>query len=158
DSRLLAAGGRHQPISLWDVGTGKERFALEALPEDVRTIAFSPDGRLVAAGDAEGVVYLWEVSTGKVRRRLEGHRGAIRPLAFSPAGKTLTSASAGSSALVWDVTGPLRDGRPRTALRSAAERERLWADLAGEAGRADDAIRDLIAVPADAVPFLKDRL
>src|SRR5262249_28158817 len=48
--------------------------------------------------------------------------------------------------------------RLHTALRSAAERERLWADLAGEAGRADDAIRDLIAVPADAVPFLKDRL
>jgi WD40 repeat protein len=165
DFRLVATvgpplpAGDPQPVRLWDVSTGKELFALEGPEEEFTAVAFSPDGKLVAAGTAGGVVFLWEVSTGKVRRRLPGHQGRIRALAFAPDGTTLASGSADSTALVWGLIRPLREGGAGSAPRSAADLERLWTDLAGiDAGKADDAIRDLLTTAAEAVAFLKERL
>src|SRR5262249_43842872 len=103
DNQILATGGWYQPVHLWDVGTGKERFSLEKLQKHAIVVAFSPDGKVLASGDTEGVVVLWEISTGRVRRRLGVHQGAVNALAFSPDGKTVASGSSDSTALIWDL-------------------------------------------------------
>jgi hypothetical protein len=159
DDQLLATGGSKQPIHFWETRTGKERFSLQQLQEDVVSIDFSPDGKVLASGDAAGVVYLWEVSTGQVRLKLQGHRGTINALAFAPDGKTLATGSSDSSAVIWDLTNPIHRKPLATGRRSSAELDALWTDLAcGDAGKADDAMRELIAAPMDALHLLKARL
>jgi WD40 repeat protein len=158
DGQFLASGGRDQSIHFWEVSTGKELFSLEKVQKDVTVMAFSPDGKVLASADDEGVVYFWEVSTRKVRRRLRGHQGEISSLAFSPEGKTLATGSFDTTSLIWDLTRPIQDGPLKPGRRSKAELERLWTDLASDdAGKADDALRELMAAP-DAVAFIKGRL
>src|SRR5207245_9665390 len=63
-----------------------------------------------------------------------------------------------SSILVWDVTGRLRSGRLEPARVSGPDLERLWAHLAGPAAGAYEALWTLVAVPEQAVPWLRERL
>jgi hypothetical protein len=80
-------------------------------------------------------------------------------VAFSRDGKRLASAGADGSALVWDVhTLALPGGAPPTRLPPPAL-EALWTDLAGEdAATAHRAVAVLVALPGQALPFLKARL
>ncbi|MBN1560824.1 WD40 repeat domain-containing protein [candidate division KSB1 bacterium] len=89
-----------------------ERLRLEGHTDDVRCVAFRPDGRTLASGSEDGSIRLWDVAGGAERRRLEGHTGWIRCIAFSPDGRTLASGSDDGSIRLWDVA-------------SGAERARL---------------------------------
>ena len=76
---------------------------------------------------------------------------------FAPDGHTLVTGGADSTLLVWDVTG--RGQAAATRQLSAADLERLWADLASnEANRAHAAMRALVAAPRQAVSWLAKRL
>src|SRR4029077_17026115 len=124
-----------------------------------QAVVFSPDGKTLASGGQGGTVSLWEVATGALRRGVHGDTAPFGKLTFSADGRTLASASSDTTVLLWDVAGltpaerrelpPAKDGAPL----------RLWEDLAAaDAGRADLAIRRLAAVPAQAVPLLRERL
>jgi WD40 repeat protein len=157
DGRLLVAGsGDWQgTVWLWDAASGREvgRIALDQTR--LFHLAFSPDGHTLAIGCAGDGLRLWEVATRKERRRLQGHPGGVHTLAFAPDGKTLASGSADSTVLLWDVSGPDTRSAPLTAERLEA----LWEELGGEdAGRAEGAVRALLAEPRRAVPFLRSRL
>jgi WD40 repeat protein len=180
DGRLLAASTGTDPImvSLWEVETGRplrqfEDRRIEEHPGGVECLAFSPDGRTLALAvypdprlpppvprDPPSLglplgteVRLLEVATGGERRRLEGHTDRVSSLAFSPDGKVLVSGSADTTLLVWDLWGLRRDERPTKDLAT------VWQDLAdADAARGDRAIRTLVAVPAQAVPWLRERL
>ena len=89
DSRALASGGEGPwvggkgrrtwiptgEVKLWDVGTGKERVALDGhrLGRPVSRVAFTADGKGLAA--VAGSVKLWDVNTGRERASFlpEGH-------------------------------------------------------------------------------------
>lgn len=58
--RLLASGGTHGDIWLWDIDTG-ERVATLRSHNPVLDIAFSPDGQLLASGN-NGTAIVWDVS------------------------------------------------------------------------------------------------
>jgi hypothetical protein len=120
---------------------------------------FSPEGRTLAVGGAGGVVRLLETASSQDRARFAGHGGDITALAFSPDGYRLASGSRDTTVLVWDVTGRLEGGHLRAASLSAADMEKLWAELvADDAGRAGRAVWALAADPARAVPYLRERL
>src|SRR4029079_11552785 len=51
DGRTLALGGDlfTNTLTLWDVATGRQILAVDAMTNSIRSLAFSADGRIIAA-------------------------------------------------------------------------------------------------------------
>jgi hypothetical protein len=71
--------------------------------DEVRRVAFSPDGVTLASCGREGMVWLWDVASGKVLRTLQAHENGVEGLAFSPDGTTLASSAYDRTIRLWDV-------------------------------------------------------
>jgi WD40 repeat protein/serine/threonine protein kinase len=136
DGRSLAAGGSNGVVRLWDLAAGTRRDPLSAsrqatrggpgwdaltrrpLPvversDDVRALAFAPDGRLLAVVCADGTVQVWDAAAGEVRFLLPGGHEEAACAAFSPDGSALAVNRRGDVEL-WDTaTGLLRQTLPR---------------------------------------------
>jgi RNA polymerase sigma factor (sigma-70 family) len=166
DGRLLAMGSlldeeavptrkQHYALIFKDLSTGRDIAHCDPLPSTPSLLRFSPDGRMLAySGDgSDPTIPLLEAASGRERRCLAGQLGYVTSLSFSADGRRLLS-SCYEEALVWDL------GISRTSKTpTAAEAEKLWADLAGEdAARAYAAIHKLAASPNVAVPFLRKHL
>jgi WD40 repeat protein len=112
--RLASAGGLymygparylrpepHGEIQVWDLETGNMIFDLPGVPDNVFTVAFSPDGqRLVAAIGKDGprgagFVKIWEMQRGLEVMALEGFPGPVSGVAFSPNGKRIAAIGSG---------------------------------------------------------------
>ncbi|MBM3883214.1 MAG: hypothetical protein FJ387_26460 [Verrucomicrobia bacterium] len=120
DLSLVAYGMEGGKLRVVDTATGEERWTVQAAEEEVRALAFAPDGRLLAsgAGYVESSIRLWEVTGGGEIGRLEGHRTWVSSLVFWPDGSTLASASADQTIHLWDVSQlrwlPVRPEPPRS--------------------------------------------
>jgi len=153
-------------IKLWDLSAGKELARFEGIKGSVLSLAFSPDGAMLAAcgglyGEG-GEVKLFEVASGKVRASFDGHKEWVECVCFTPDGRTLVSAGGFTRGRPGEVhawaVGELRGGKKPEHL-TAQRLRALWDGLADrDAAAAYQAILELSAVPADAVPFLKDSL
>lgn len=157
-----------EAVALTELATGEILTFIETGRSGFSLLAFSPDGRMLATADRDSF-RLWDVATGKelFRRALhEKNRDSFgysfaTSMAFLPDGGRLATGLIDSTVLIWDLA-------PKTwhagiAVQDLAPRdlERLWADLAAEnsaAVKAHQAVWTLAAVPAKAIPFLKDRL
>ena len=85
-----------------------ENFMTVTEDEDVRSLAFSPDGGTIAAagGNADDFnIHLWDVTTGQLAGVLNGHVDVVWGLAFSPDGKMLASVSRDHTAIIYDWPG-----------------------------------------------------
>ncbi|WP_028662167.1 nSTAND1 domain-containing NTPase, partial [Saccharomonospora iraqiensis] len=74
DGGLVAVGGTDGGVAVWDTETNRP-LGLDLSPsdEDVREVAFSPDGsRLATASDEVDGVRIWEVPSGRLLRTLPG--------------------------------------------------------------------------------------
>ncbi len=72
-------------------------------PNEIHTVAYSPDGLKLATGDENGTGRLWESATGRLLATLQEHKTRIHAVAFSPDGKTLATGSDDNLIILWDV-------------------------------------------------------
>ncbi len=154
-NRFVKGAGEDPTIRFWDVTTGRESRRLEGPKGGAYELAFSADGRILVSAGADGLIRLWEVATGKERRSFAGHQGSVTAVALSRDGRMILSGSTDTTALVWDLIG-LAEGSLRISEKELVS---LWADLeSDDAAKAFRAMSRLSRVPAQSVPFLKERL
>jgi hypothetical protein len=148
------AGARRNDVRTWDVATGKQQMAFRG-EGWIDSLTFSASGRILAAGDQTGQIQLFEAATGQEIRRLSGPQGAVPCLAFAPDSRTLASGGGDTTILVWDLIGVAK----RTVRsQRAADLDRFWSDLCGDAASAYAAIWALARNPEQSVPYLKNKL
>jgi WD40 repeat protein len=94
------ANGDHYWIQVWDIPARKLVRSLKGHRDEIRCLAFSPNGQTLASCGWDLTVRLWDLTTGK--ELLGGHRGAVRSLRFSPDGKLLATASDDHTVRLWD--------------------------------------------------------
>jgi RNA polymerase sigma factor (sigma-70 family) len=121
----------------------------------ITALAVSPDGRQLAAAESDHSIWVYEVVTGQIRRHLPGHTNEVTALAFTPDGRRLVSTSRDLTGLVWDVSLAAGRGGP---LPTAADAERVWANLASsEWDVAGPALATFAAHP-DGIALLREQL
>lgn len=106
DNSLIAIG-RYQEVELLNAGSGQSIDKLTGLANQVRALAFSPDGKILATAGGNpaqfGELKLWDVATWKELRSIRGHRDNIFAIAFSPDGKTIATCSYDRMIKLWNV-------------------------------------------------------
>jgi WD40 repeat protein len=110
DGKLLAAGQQDGTITIWNIATKAEWFAVQgrdvATPDwsaAVEALAFSSDGRILAGGGGDGVVTLFDVDNKRVMTRFPAQESAIASLVFSPNSTKLFSGTHEGKVRCWDL-------------------------------------------------------
>ena len=105
DSSRVAVVCKDRRLLLWDPRAGDVAEA-SGHSDDIRAIAFSPDGTLLATGSVDRTARLWDAVTGAPFAVLDGHSNGVTAVVFSPDGKRVATASGGSfdsTARLWNV-------------------------------------------------------
>ena len=151
----LGQGDPRQSICIWDVATGRELRRLpirtprrHAGPPGVGRLLLGrahargrPIHREIGRARGEPVVSLGDVQTAQECRKLAGHQGAALAVAFSMQDdRRLVSGGDRRDRSVLDVTADCAGNDAAAAELNADRLNALWADLAGDASRAYDAV------------------
>ncbi len=106
DGAMLAVG-RYQEAELRHGKNGAVSSKLAGHSNEVRSLAFSPDGKLLATAGGNpgqfGEIKIWDVAAGKELRAWRGHRDNIFAIAFSPDGSKLATCSYDKLIKLWDA-------------------------------------------------------
>lgn len=76
---------------------------LEGHTDEVKGVAFSPDGRSAVSGSVDQTARIWDLTAWKEDKVLRGHSKQIWSVTFHPSGRSVFTASWDASARQWDV-------------------------------------------------------
>lgn len=129
--------GNNGILRLWDVASGKDRWAWPIAPSRLNGFAFSPDSKLLATvgsapqSEETGEIRLWDAVTGQEVHRFDGKLLQQYAVAFTADGRTLATGGEDHRVRLWEVaTGKLRrilDGHDGliSSLSSSRDSRRL---------------------------------
>jgi WD40 repeat protein len=108
DATELAAGGYHE-VTVWNPANGALLRRIKGLPQDIYSLAFSPDGALLAAaggapGDS-GEVTLLDPVKGAILKTFAPLPDVMLALSFSPDGLRLAAGGADNAIHIYAVPG-----------------------------------------------------
>ncbi len=96
--------GADYAVHLIDLRTGNLERRFTGHTQNVRAVAFCPDGNHFISGSWDKTLRLWDVKTGEELFRFEGHEGPVSSLAISRDGRFMISgADKDNTVHVWDV-------------------------------------------------------
>ena len=91
----------------------KSQHVLQGHTQQVRTVAFSPDGRHIVSGSNDMTIQLWDAQTGgQVGNPLQGHTSSVNSVAFSLDGRLIVSGSNDMSIQLWNAQTGGQVGNP----------------------------------------------
>ena len=102
----LALAGWEGKVSILDAAGGACLRTLPGHPQQVQSVAWSPDGTQIASSSFS--VKLWRVSDGTLLADLGGTGQWITGLTFSPDGKLLAGADGAGKIDIWDLQAKTR--------------------------------------------------
>ncbi|KIN96361.1 hypothetical protein M404DRAFT_82641, partial [Pisolithus tinctorius Marx 270] len=88
---------------------------LQGHSDEVRSVAFSPDGKRIVSGLLDNTVRVWDAERGvQISSPLEGHTWSVTSVAFSPDRKRIriVSGSEDNTVRVWDAERGMQIGSP----------------------------------------------
>jgi WD40 repeat protein len=104
--QVLVSGSLDTTIQLWNI-SGKAigiPFKIQT-PQQVRSVAFSPDGQIIASGGKDSTVRLWDLKGNPIGKPFRGHSQGIYSIAFSPDGQMIASGGEDNTVRLWDLRG-----------------------------------------------------
>ncbi|MCB0185287.1 MAG: WD40 repeat domain-containing protein, partial [Caldilineaceae bacterium] len=103
NQRLLACGGSHGIVQLWDLSQQVLVRDMIGHNGPIHTLAFSDDGNVLASGSEDHTIRLWHVATGRLLTTVEAAQDWITALTFHPKQQLLASGSADGKIDLWTV-------------------------------------------------------
>ena len=107
DGTTIVTAGADGIVRVWSIAENKCLRELKGHTDEVKSVAFGPDGKILSGG-LDKTVRLWGRDSECMV--LGRHEGAVYAVAFSPDGETAASAGGDDLIYIWDVAQkkPLR--------------------------------------------------
>ena len=92
------------PYTIWlrHLPSGRTR-ELSRHTEEVKGLAFAPDGKTLASAGVDRVIRLWDTASGQLKGELVRYFEEASGVAFSPDGRLLASVGTGQSVNLWHL-------------------------------------------------------
>jgi WD40 repeat protein len=101
--RLALSGSWDKTVRLWDLQEAREVRCFFGHTENVRSVAFSPNGEWIVSAGSDNSIRLWQTETGKQVHCFRGHTKGVWSAAFSSDGEHILSGGWDKTLRWWDI-------------------------------------------------------